>query len=760
MVSRSFVAAGAGSLLLALAFPAAAATYYVSPTGAGTSCSLASPCRQIRTALALVSPSDTIMVADGNYLGFDVDDIDGLPGQPITIKAQGSNAVVTITTDRADNRDTIFVTFSDWIVIDGLRSFGANRAAVRVDQSSHVTVQNGVYGNNARWGIFTDFADDLRLENNECYGSVAEHGVYVSNSGDRPIVRGNRLHDNAGAGVQLNADESAGGDGIITGALIENNLIYGNGTLGGAGINLDGVQDSIVRNNLLYGNHATGIVNYHGDGAVGPSGMQILHNTVDQAVDGRWALLIWNSEGPNLVRNNILYNRNTGRGSITYLVAQDVLNTDSDYNVMDKVTPDDDATIYTLAQWQNMGHEPHSVVPGTLANLFVNTATADYHLPAGSPAVDRGLTLPSVTLDIEGHTRPQGASSDAGAYERVVAAPPTISIDDATVTEGNAGTTPAVFVVHLSAASAQTVTAAFTTANGTAMAPGDYTAASGTVTFTPGVVTSTVSVLVQGDTVVEADETFTVTLSAPVNATIADGQATGTISDDDAPPLSGLELSHGSLVWQDLSAATGTAGQDSYRFAQQPNASYEVVLDSASGDVSPAVLQRLAADNSTVLQTALALGTGTARSLRWQNSASTAIVNQPIRVTSGGCTTACGPDDVYRLRAWETTGSVARFNNSGTQISVLVLQNVTSGTVNGRAYFWTLAGTLAGSQAFTLVARAGLVLNTAAVAGVAGQGGSITVSHDGGYGALAGKSVALEPATGFSFDSPMTPRPR
>ena len=52
------------------------------------------------------------------------------------------------------------------------------------------------------------------------------------------------------------------------------------------------------------------------------------------------------------------------------------------------------------------------------------------------------------------------------------------------------------------------------------------------------------------------------------------------------------------------------------------------------------------------------------------------------------------------------------------------------------------------------------MLNTATVAGVAGQGGTITVSHDGRYGDLAGKTVALEPATGFSFDSPMLARPR
>src|SRR5689334_1247282 len=113
-------------LFVLAAAPAGAATYYVSPTGTGTACSLATPCRQIRTALLLVAPNDTIQVADGSYLGFDVDDIDGLPGQPITIHATGTNAVVTVTTDRPDNRDTIFITFSDWIVIDGLRASNAN----------------------------------------------------------------------------------------------------------------------------------------------------------------------------------------------------------------------------------------------------------------------------------------------------------------------------------------------------------------------------------------------------------------------------------------------------------------------------------------------------------------------------------------------------------------------------------------------------------------------------------------------------------
>ncbi|HEY6929941.1 MAG TPA: right-handed parallel beta-helix repeat-containing protein [Thermoanaerobaculia bacterium] len=393
----------------------AATTYYVSPSGSdGNPGTSVSPFRQIRKGIAVGTAGDTVLVADGSYLGFDLS-ITGTPSAPFTIKATGSAANVLPTTDRSDNRDTIHILFSSYVVVDGLTSFNANRAAVRIDQADHVTVRNGVFGNNATWGIFTDFSDDLLLENNECYASGTQHGIYVSNSGDRPVVRGNRVHDNAGCGIQLNADLSQGGDGLITGAVIENNLAWNNGAAGGAAINLDGVQSSIVRNNLLYNNHASGIACFQIDGAAGPTGMSILNNTVDMASNGRWALLIKSSTGPNVVRNNILYDQNAGRGGIDYGDATDVANTDSDYNIMDAVTPDD-STRVTLANWQLAGHEPHSF-SATPAVLFVNEAGADYHLKAGSPAIDAGQIQASVPTDLEGRARPIGPAYDIGCYE-------------------------------------------------------------------------------------------------------------------------------------------------------------------------------------------------------------------------------------------------------------------------------------------------------------------------------------------------------
>ncbi|MBI2927593.1 MAG: HYR domain-containing protein, partial [Verrucomicrobia bacterium] len=118
---------------------------------------------------------------------------------------------------------------------------------------------------------------------------------------------------------------------------------------------------------------------------------------------------------------------------------------------------------------------------------------------------------------------------------------PTITISDAFVTEGNAGTANMVFTVSLSNPSFQTVTVGFATADGTAtLADNDYESASGTVTFAPGLTTQTITVLVNGDGVFEADETFVVNLAGAVNATIVDAQGLGTILNDECPPPSAV----------------------------------------------------------------------------------------------------------------------------------------------------------------------------------------------------------------------------
>src|SRR5262249_35814589 len=89
------------------------------------------------------------------------------------------------------------------------------------------------------------------------------------------------------------------------------------------------------------------------------------------------------------------------------------------------------------------------------------------------------------------------------------------------------------FTVSLDSASTSAITANYATADGTAQAGTNYTAASGTVTFAPGVTSQTILVSTLADGVADGTKTFTVNLTNPVGATISRGQATGTITDGD-----------------------------------------------------------------------------------------------------------------------------------------------------------------------------------------------------------------------------------
>lgn len=125
------------------------------------------------------------------------------------------------------------------------------------------------------------------------------------------------------------------------------------------------------------------------------------------------------------------------------------------------------------------------------------------------------------------------AATKVASFRVATAAQPLVSVSDASVVEGNAGTTPMSFTLTLSAATTRPVTVRFATADGTATAPGDYVAASGSVTFQPGTRVGNVVIGVVGDTAIEPDETFGLELSGAVGATIARGTATGTIANDD-----------------------------------------------------------------------------------------------------------------------------------------------------------------------------------------------------------------------------------
>jgi Tol biopolymer transport system component/UPF0716 family protein affecting phage T7 exclusion len=125
---------------------------------------------------------------------------------------------------------------------------------------------------------------------------------------------------------------------------------------------------------------------------------------------------------------------------------------------------------------------------------------------------------------------------------------PTISINDVTLSEGNNGTTLAIFTVNLSNSSSQTVTVNYATADVTATGGNDYASVAGILTFNPGVTSQTVSVAVLGDTTSESTETFLVNLFNPSNSTLTKNQGRGTIVNDDQIPtisINDVTLSEG-----------------------------------------------------------------------------------------------------------------------------------------------------------------------------------------------------------------------
>ena len=132
--------------------------------------------------------------------------------------------------------------------------------------------------------------------------------------------------------------------------------------------------------------------------------------------------------------------------------------------------------------------------------------------------------------------------------------PPNLNLGIAgvTLTEGNTGSTNAVFRVSLSKTNDQTITVDFATADGSARAGQDYIAANGTLVFNPGETNKTITVPVLGDLLDETNETFFVSLSNPTNIVLAYTQAQGTIVDDD-PVSSAISIN-------DISVREGDAG--------------------------------------------------------------------------------------------------------------------------------------------------------------------------------------------------------
>jgi uncharacterized repeat protein (TIGR01451 family) len=183
------------------------------------------------------------------------------------------------------------------------------------------------------------------------------------------------------------------------------------------------------------------------------------------------------------------------------------------------------------------------------------TIAAEFTLTLNTSAqITNNVAVSSTTLD--SHT-----DNNTSAF------PPSarLTIDDASILEGNVGTTAVTFNVHLQPANATlTATVDYQTLGLTATMATDFAPSQGTLTFHAGETLKTITVQVLGDTLNEGNEMFVVQLSNPVNATIDRALATGTIIDDDqgGPPIPAVTIAN-------ISMTEGDSGTKSATFTAQ-----------------------------------------------------------------------------------------------------------------------------------------------------------------------------------------------
>jgi serralysin len=385
MRRRSFLAASAAAALtLAAATLAHAATYYVATTGddtnnAGTS--LASPWRTIQHAVDQAKPGDAIEVRGGVYQEAVHFQQSGASGAPIVLRNHAGEAPVIeaaggfpilLEAEPWQNRLEI-----GWITVDGFELRGGT-VGVEITNVHDAVVSRCYVHDNTVQGIL-GAGHDIVIERNVIEhngdatgGNNLDHGMYLT--GRRFQILDNLVRGNAAYGLQAAAYGCYASSGEC------------------AGLDYSGVVDWLVANNTfaLQQNRAA-VVLWLPDASYGtPLG----------------------TIGSITLQNNIAYENDLTNAGTT--------------NGVDLVGWSGDSTVvidHNLFFSNNGGAD---VAPGSAtvtASIdadprFVDAGAFDFHLGAGSPAIDVGVTIPQVTVDLDGVHRPQGAAYDVGAYER------------------------------------------------------------------------------------------------------------------------------------------------------------------------------------------------------------------------------------------------------------------------------------------------------------------------------------------------------
>lgn len=442
--------------------PAAqAADYWVATNGNDSSNgSQGSPWRTFQKAINTIRGGDTVLFRAGTYDGFDARELHPPAGQWITLKPD-AGAKVTINTSQKN------VSFrgASYIILEGFEitnlnyphnlvhscnlrndpsgncralaqslrgggssgiSFYGTKPANAKSANHHIIIRNNNIHHHTNYGMSAGGMDpalgshhDLQILNNEIHhngipGLKEGYGVYLR--GHRLLVRGNVSHHNTGNNLRFGTSDQPGiGTEELFDSIIERNISYENegpwlhaGSSGvldaGFGIVIWGGVGNIVRNNLVFNTRGTGIGDLTSEGSPRPD--LVYNNTIYG--NGGTGLELYRT---TVARNNIVWGN--GKRIPAYQIRTIANHTGSiEYNLVGGGN--------LLIDNRGSGTESNNI--RNADPMFVNPGAGDFHLQAGSAAIDKGTTLAQVPNDFDAGKRPFGAAYDIGAFEH--GAPP------------------------------------------------------------------------------------------------------------------------------------------------------------------------------------------------------------------------------------------------------------------------------------------------------------------------------------------------
>ncbi|MFN8060897.1 MAG: right-handed parallel beta-helix repeat-containing protein [Vicinamibacterales bacterium] len=361
---------------------ATAATYYVATNGADSAPGTVDrPFRTMLKGVTTMRAGDTLLVQPGVYeedLNFRIPSGTSW-GTAVTIRAADAANRPVLRTRGANW--VLYFNNQQYVIIDGLTIDGVGVASdgVKVTGSAgHVRVQNSEILNAPGQGVLTTDGSTanefLNLDVHDNGRRELDHGFYISSPGN--LVSGCRVYRNSGWGIHLYSGGTTGANGTeVANNVIRNNVVFDNARVGGRGdgILISSGAGNTAYNNVVRGNQVGIWVDYNA------SSSSLYHNTI-VGNHGEFGIFIGAATSGTIVRNNIVYAN-----------ARNVLENRGSGGAVD----------HNL-----VGPDPR----------FVNLATGDYRLSSDSPAIDAGVAT-SVTTDIRGGSRANGAAPDIGAYE-------------------------------------------------------------------------------------------------------------------------------------------------------------------------------------------------------------------------------------------------------------------------------------------------------------------------------------------------------